>query len=274
MRHTLIFMFFLGLGAARADEMATLPVHYRDAGDVAAMLRPLLEPGEVIVPSPSGLIVRASPQRIAEIRDLLSQLDKRPHRLIIHVRQSGVTSAEELNAAARVQGRIDAGDISDSTVRIQGHIRRGDTRESDDSTQKVQTLDGQAARIAVGESRPFPAPGNVVIISGGRTVVAPGLQYRDLTTGFSVVPRLTGSGEVRLEIAPWSDRADPRSFGGVRTREAMTSVQARLGEWVEIGGQSGGQTSEETRLLGHAYRTSRENVGILLMVEDLDAHLP
>ncbi|HLF95613.1 MAG TPA: secretin N-terminal domain-containing protein [Methylococcaceae bacterium] len=273
MRRALIFLLFL-VGAAGADEMATLPLHHRQADEVVELLRPLLEPGEVIVPNRFSLIVRASPQRIAEIRELLRQLDKRSHRLIIHVRQSGVTSAEELNAAARVQGRIDAGDFSESRVRIQGRIRRGDTRESADNTQQVQTLEGQPARIQMGETRAVPAPGNVVIYGGGHAVVAPGLQYQDLTTGFAVLPRLTGSGEVQLEISPWSDTADPRYLGGVRTREATTSVQVRLGEWVEIGGQTTGQTSEQDRLLGHAYRTSRENVGILLMVEDVDAGLP
>lgn len=274
MRRALIFICAVFLGAARADEMATLPLYNRQADEVVQLLRPLLEPGEVIVPNRSSLIVRASPQRVAEIRDLLRQLDKRPHRLIIHVRQSGVTSAEELNAAARVQGRIDAGDFSDSRVRIQGQIRRGDTRESEDSTQEIQTLEGSPARIALGISRLVPAFGNVVIFSGGHAVIAPGLQYQDLTTGFAVLPRLTGAGEVQLEIYPWSDTADPRFLGGVRTREAMTAVQVRLGEWVEIGGQTTGQTSEQDQLLGHAYHTSRENVGILLMVDDLDANLP
>lgn len=273
MRRALIFLFFL-VGAVGADEMATLPLHHRQADEVVELLRPLLEPGEVIVPNRFSLIVRASPQRIAEIRELLRQLDKRPHRLIIHVRQSGVTSAEELNAAARAQGRIDAGDFSDSRVRIQGQIRRGDTRESEDSTQQIQTLEGSPARIALGISRAVPAPSSVFITRGGRAVVAPGLQYQDLTTGFAVLPRLTGAGEAQLEISPWSDTADPRYLGGVRTREAMTSVQVRLGEWVEIGGQTTGQTGEQDQLLGHAYRTSRENVGILLMVEDLDAGLP
>lgn len=274
MRRALIFVFAVFLGTARAGEMATLPLYHRHADEVVQLLRPLLEPGEVIIPNRSSLIVRASPQRIAEIRDLLRQLDKRPHRLVIHVRQSGGMSAEELNAAARVQGRIDANDFSDSSLRIQGQIRRSDTRESEGSTQQIQTLEGSPARIALGTSRAVPAPGNVVIYDGGHAVVAPGLQYQDLTTGFAVLPRLTGAGEVQLEISPWSDRADPRYLGGVRTREAMTSVQVRLGEWVEIGGQTTGQTSEQDQLLGHSYRTSRESHGILLMVEDLDAHLP
>jgi type II secretory pathway component GspD/PulD (secretin) len=274
MRRALIFLLAFLLGAAWADEMAVLPLAHRHADEIVPLLRPLLEPGEALIPNRTSLIVRASPRRVAEIRQLLQQLDKSPHRLIIHVRQSGVTSAEELNAAARVRGRIDANDFSDSTVRIQGQIRRGDTRESEDSTQQIQTLEGQPARIALGESRIVPAPGNVVILSGGRAVIAPGLQYQDLTTGFAVLPRLTGTGEAQLEIYPWSDTADPRFLGGVRTREAMTSVQVRLGEWVEIGGQTTGETRDQERLLGYSAATRRESHGILLKVEDLDAGLP
>jgi O-acetyl-ADP-ribose deacetylase (regulator of RNase III) len=56
---------------------------------------------------------------------------------------------------------------------------------------------------------------------------------RDLASGFEVVPRLAGGG-VALEIVQQRETPGFRR-GSVHGQRLATSMQARLGEWVEIG---------------------------------------
>ena len=57
---------------------------------------------------------------------------------------------------------------------------------------------------------------------------------RDVSSGFYVVPRVSGE-FVSLEIRQHNDR---RAGPGARidTQSATTTVRARLGEWVDLGG--------------------------------------
>src|SRR5574341_2153174 len=89
--------------------------------------------------------------------------------------------------------------------------------------QRIQVLEGGHAFIATGQSQPG--------VMGGTTY------FRETASGFEVVPRLTGSGVV-LEISAQRP-----------TQGLVTSVTARLGEWVELGtiGEVA-QRSEGTRL--------------------------
>ena len=61
------------------------------------------------------------------------------------------------------------------------------------------------------------------------------ITYKDVTTGFRVLPRVSGS-IVTLEISP--QRAAPSAQGGGSCDIAQmhTTVSGTLGEWIDIGG--------------------------------------
>ena len=81
-------------------------------------------------------------------------------------------------------------------------------------------LEGSRAYIAAGQSRPLRLPD--------------GTEIQELATGFEVVPRLAGGG-VALEIAQQRESPGHRP-GSIEGQRLATTVHARLGEWVEIGG--------------------------------------
>jgi len=98
------------------------------------------------------------------------------------------------------------------------------------------------------------------------------VEYRDVTTGFYVVPRLAGD-RVTLEINPQRDTlANPDQNlprGSVNIQQAATTVSGRLGEWIEVGGIVQGVANQQTAILGSTRELSRDNRQILLKVEEI-----
>ncbi|MDA1342598.1 MAG: hypothetical protein O2966_01715 [Proteobacteria bacterium] len=58
-------------------------------------------------------------------------------------------------------------------------------------------------------------------------------QLIEATTGFEVTPRLVRQ-QVMLDVSPWSDTINAQDQ--FQTQEASASIQANLGEWVDLGG--------------------------------------
>lgn len=257
----LLLTLLLAAGATQASELAVIELRQRPAEEIIPLIRPLLGPADAIVPNRNQLIVRADPATIDDIRALLDQIDTRPHRLLISVAQGGQISRDAFGADAQVRGRIDLNQPDNSNLAIRGQINQGQGRNSIDSTQRVQTLDGHSAIIHMGTQIPVPSPYGY------------GVEYRTATTGFAVTPRLAG-GQVLLDIAPWSDRLEGGPGGVINTQGARTRLQAGLGEWIEVGGVAESATREYGGLTGGGYSSQDRDSRIFLRVEDLDAGQP
>ena len=240
----------------------------RPAEEIANIVRPLLDRDETVVSHRSKLIFKINPSKIGEIRQLVAQLDVSPHRLMISVLQGKDLSVDELNARARINVNIGNRDRGGNSVRARGHFSQTESDSTFGVTQKVQTLEGTPAIIKVGEE--YPVPNYSTHQYGNQTVISGGLEYREATTGFSVIPRLVG-GEVNLEISPWSDRRSHLGNGSVDVQSARTTVRVLLGEWVELGGVTETESFEQRSALSRSYRKRNQKDRIFVMVEDLDA---
>lgn len=261
----ILFALLLCHGYAwAASSFEVIPLAHSLADQVAPMVRPFLSPGDVLVPSRNQLIIKTSPEQLAQIKALLKTLDKSPHRLSISVRQGDRLSLDELNAAAGVTVA--------NNPQLRGHFSQTERSESNNAVQQIQTLEGAPAQIQFGESRATTVP--IVSAYGNQVVVTQGVGYQELSTGFAVVARLAGDGNVLLNITPWAERPDLRGNNAVRSQQASTSLKARLGEWMVIGGQNSSQDMQQNQLLGHRYATWNENTSLMLKVDDLDAGQP
>lgn len=253
-----------------APALEIVPLQHRLADEMAPLIRPLLAPGDVLVPNRTQLILQTSPERLTQIKQLLQTLDRSPHRLLISVRQSSNLSREELDASAQAQGNIPWNRPDQASLTLHGHFNQTGSDDDRNSLQQIQAIEGAPAQIQFGESRPTVT--TVMTTAYGRRVIATqGMGYQDLTTGFSVVARLTGNGEVVLQVQPWSNRPDPLNKNLLRNQQASTALQGKTGEWLVIGSQNNGQTANQTQWLGHHYSTGKENAALLIKVDDLDA---
>jgi type II secretory pathway component HofQ len=224
----LLIALLLACGSARGQgDLEILQLRSRSAEQVIPILRPLLEPGGVLTGQGYQLIIRASPRNLAELRAVLDSIDRPPRRLVISVRQGAAAEEMRRSAGARVDLRP-----GDSRV----DVRIADSRSSSDERvdQRVQVLEGGRAMIGSGESRPLHER-QVFRSPDGRVVRETTTVIQQASTGFEVVPRLSGD-TVHLEIAPQRERF--AQGGAIDSQRVATTVSGKLGEWIDLGGAS------------------------------------
>src|SRR6478735_9601175 len=89
---TNILAFCLALASAASlgqGAIEVIPLRHRTAEQVIPVLQPLLAPGGALSGQYNQLIVRTSPENLAQIRQVLESIDKPSRRLMISVRFDG-----------------------------------------------------------------------------------------------------------------------------------------------------------------------------------------
>lgn len=274
---------------AQSTVLEVITLRYRTAEQVMPVLKPLLDKTGTLSGMQNQLIVRTTPANLAEIKQVLATLDAVPRRLMITVRQDATLDRDRTrpdisgrvsSGAATIAGP-DSGSARGGVVEVQrgedvirGRIDNTRSLNADRDTQTLQVLDGNGAFIRTGQSVPVPQPRVVRTIVNGQVVerVSNAVEYRDVLTGFYVLPRLAGD-RVTLEINPQRDTlAGPEQNlprGSVNIQQATTTVSGRLGEWIEIGGVVQGVANQQTTILGSTRETSSDNRRILLKVDEV-----
>ena len=270
MKKTLLSLIFMALfsSTSTAEEtiLEVISVSNRPASEIQPLLSSLLEVTDQVIADGSNLIVRTTPDRLAEIKALINKLDAAQSNLIITVIQSRQTTADELNAAARVQANIPVDHLSKSGGRISGHVYQTQDKNADENTQTIRTMEGNTAHIKAGST--YPTQNVQIYNSGyGYPAVSTSTEFIEATTGFAVTPRLAGQ-QVILDVSPWSDRMNTR--GQIQTQDAQSTIRINLGEWVELGGIGENSNSSSTGNLSTIRQTSKNQLHILVKVDKMD----
>ncbi len=245
--------------AAARDELVTevFTVGYRPVDEVIDLIRPLVPAPGHVGGMRDQLVVRTTPQNMAEIRRVLQTINKAPANLQISVRSTleGMHTRRgiETYGTNRVgDAEIGRGEPSGTRGLTIGQGSSGvrivqtHSEEDDRTTQRVRVLEGQQAFISTGQSVPVAdrsvsvsGSGNVVVQQGRR-----GVTYRNATRGFYVRPRLAGN-QVTLEIMPFRTSVSRESGGAFDVDRASTVVSGPLGEWIAIGDFSSSDVHNE-----------------------------
>mgnify|MGYP000033816089 CR=1 FL=1 len=277
----ILVLSWAAVGHAQETVLEVITLKYRNADQIIPMLKPLLAPGGTISGMQNRVIVRTTPENLAELRKVLGMVDNAPRRLLISVRQdaAGSGSLDE----AEISGSI-GNDRARATVPGTGsqqggtaQIRRGDDKvrarvqrsqsaSTDRSVQTVQVLEGNEAFINVGQS--------VAIQSGGGTVAQPGAQasqstqYRDIGSGFRVRPRLSGD-QVTLEISTQRDSVADSNAQTFNVQRVDTVVSGRLGEWMELGGVIQSSTQRDSGTVSRRSNAGSDDRSVFLKVDEM-----
>lgn len=253
-RSSTLLILFLGVmvsSLAADGELRVIALKHRLAAEVVPSVQPLLGPGESVNALDNKLIVRATPQTLAQIERLLAAIDVARRNLRISVRhsnrqerglQTGGVSGEYRSGNTRIVTGSEHGDSrsgvivghrgADGNVRL--HTERRITTTNDTGTYTLTVLDGGRAFVRVGES--IPAVDRYLVFVGPRLAgVATGVRYHDVTTGFEVEPRMIGE-RVRLAIHPRLAFRGDRGTQILNLQELRTEVEAAPGEWIDLGG--------------------------------------
>ena len=276
MRRKLLSLIFITLlnniSFAAETIIEVITLYNRSASEIQPLISPMLEDTDRVMADGSNLIVKTTPERLNEIKKFINNLDTRLNNLIITVIQSRHTTAEELNAAARVNLNIPIDDLSKSSGRITGHYDRAKIQNANESTQTIRTLEGNSAYITVGKTYPIQ---NVQIYNSGYgygyPAVSTSTEFIDATTGFAVTPRLTeqhpisGEQQVILDVSPWSDNVNVQ--GQIESQNVQSTIKINLGQWVELGGIDEESHSSANGNLATIRQTNQNRAHILVKVD-------
>lgn len=236
----------IAVSAVASDAIRIIELKHRPAAEVAPLIRPLLGPNDALSTTDYRLIVRAQPATVAAIERLVREIDIARRQLTITVRQFQASESDRSSHGVGGEARIgDRGRVrlpkhprENETVIIGDpdgvQYRGGERRVTDraEHTQQLRVLDGGSGYLRMGQS--IAQVQRVLSLAGDRWVESTEIFERDITTGFDVRPQVRGN-RVQLDIAPRIARlSDPRR-GIVDFREAATSVDVKLGEWIDLG---------------------------------------
>lgn len=270
-----IGLFFLSIGMpVLADyPIEVIELKARSLDEILPVIQPFAGADGTVTGMGNKLVIKASPARLEEIRQLLLSLDRPPQRLLITVgNQDDVTGS---SSGYRASADVKAGD-SRVSVNSPGypvdssraHIRLHDStvQRAQTSRYQVQALEGRPAYINSGIRIPLQTTQHYY--DRGVPHARRSTQLQDITSGFYVVPRLQGD-EVTLEIVQHDDKPGQRR-GVINTQSAGTAVRGRLGEWLELGGVSVSGSNREGGL-GQSVNSQQSNIrDIRVKVECLD----
>lgn len=266
-----ICLLLVGVGSslavAAADMvMEIVPLRHRLIDELLPTLRELVVEGGTVTGLNDQLIIRTTPENLADLKQVLAGLDTELRQLRITVRQD--IAAHNRLREDQLSARIESGDVSAGVGAPHGGpgatiaYGKGDSRvqyrslsthgsEDSANTHFVTTVEGTPAFISAGQSVPLPAQSAVLTPHGA--VVHESIDYRDVGAGFYVTPRLAGD-RVNLEISPFAERPSRRGGGAIDARGLSTTVSGRLGEWIPLGGAA---ESSNAAAGGLAYGTRR-----------------
>lgn len=266
-RHALMFFALSGCGvrgSRAAGDMEIIELRSRTVEEVLPVLLPLVEPGGTLTGMNNQLFLRASAANRAEIRRALASLDRPAKRLIIRV-----TEDREVAMASRgatVGGQVVMSGTGSS--RIEARVWDSDSGRRSGNAQMVQTMDGGRAFIRAGRSLAIPF--RQAVMSPGGAIVSENIVYRDAGQGFYASPRLQGGERVRIEITQQADQFTGGRRGDMVTQSLSTTVQGRLGEWIELGGVGREASGRQEGGFSVGTRDVRDQRSIWLKVEAVE----
>lgn len=232
--YPLFALTLLLVSVVQAASITTIQLRSRPAVEVIPIIEPLLEPGDAISGQGFKIFLRASPQTVDEVRDLIASLDTAAKTLMISVFQG---SKRALSNSAF------SGSIQIENGKVGADVAAGETSQHSEGgpVHRLRVTEGTAGFIETGTRLPYFSSAG----AGG---------YADATTGFYVLPRISGE-RVTLQISPFKNSPSRSGSGNIDTLQADTTITGRLGEWLPLGGVS--ERIERSQGDGVGYRSTQ-----------------
>ncbi len=256
-----IFIFGTSL-AGQNDPLQIIDLKNRPADEIIPVIKPMLKPDDAITGTGFQLFLRTDAKTLEEVTRLLQVMDKAPRNLVIKVRNNldSESNSTDFNAA----GNYEIGDdvrvvVGDRPPKDKGtKVRINSNRNSTDRNTEhmIRVIEGGQAFITAGEIRPYEH--RTIITHNHGVSVYDSVDYQDITSGFYVTPRLTGNNSVSLQVQPHYRSINEERAGTIDVQESDTTVEARLGEWIQIGGIDTDASSKDSGILN----TSRSSKNI------------
>lgn len=233
---TLVIYLCLTLQAVAASEFKIIPLQHRFAEEILPAIKPLVGVNGTATTMQNNLIIRTSPENMAEIEKVINTLDTTRQNLKITVSRNKNSLTEQNSAEISARKRI--GNVAIETGKMHNIIRNGaaldiknhQSKSQINNSQFIQVLDGEQAFISVGQSIPYTQ--EWVSLTHRYIGIQYTTEFIDINTGFAVRPKSIGK-QVEVEITP---RFSQLNRVGVIDFDMLTTiVRTNRGEWINLG---------------------------------------
>lgn len=246
-------------------ELKIITLQHRFAQDLLPAIQPMVGEDGTASAVDNHLLIRAAPERMQAIEQVIATLDVMRKNVRITVSHSDTSQTQ--GSRAGVSGRVRTGDVEIQTSRgVPDGVRLDiDDRQSSSlrsGTEFVTVMDGERAFIRVGQSVPYTQQWVQLTrqyISAGQTTT-----FQDITTGFAVRPRYIGD-QVELEITP---RIASLNRGNVIDFEELsTIVRVAPGQWFDVGGSMQSRDDVSRAILSQRERSGSSSNYLRIKVD-------
>ncbi|MBI2266819.1 MAG: hypothetical protein HYU64_16930 [Armatimonadetes bacterium] len=250
----LFFLLSASFSQAESFEFRAFRVLHRPVTEVEPLVRAVVSTGgKLVIDSRTNqILVSDSPSVLGKVEKILKEFDITPTMVRVQVE---LVEREELVrrgiALTQVQYRSGIWGVS---ILGPGSFER---------KQRVRSfltlMSDTEGQLAAGERIPYVTLSPWLGLYG---VVSSGVAFVDATTGFLVLPRVTGD-RIRLDLTPFA--ATPTgnsSIPVIRFSRAKATVELKSGEEVVLAGQD----QETSRFLGALLGASRESAQSNLII--------
>lgn len=267
MRNALLILFLMVCMPLHAEmTIETIQLHQRTANELIPVLQPMVENGGSITGTGYKLFVRSSPTNIAQLRQMISQIDVAPKQLLISVSLDRAVMQENARASAHVKvrgkttleigkqshapGGVEIHGQNDSRIKYDARIFERTRAKHAPQVQTMRVTEGLWATIKTGQAIPVATRSR-----NHDGTVTETYTYTAVASGFQVLPRVNGD-NVTLSIRPQSQSPQPGLSGAYNTTEIDTTVSGKLGQWIALGSVDTSQLHSGT---GIGYRTQQHS---------------
>ena len=105
-------------------------------------------------------------------------------------------------------------------------------------------------------------------VTHGNVVVQDSIDYHDVSSGFYVLPRVSGD-MVTLQVSPQLSRIQPNQGAVFDVQNAETTITGRLGQWLQIGGIVQQFNTSDRETLRRTRQQGQEQRNIYVKVEEI-----
>jgi hypothetical protein len=248
--------------SAFADEMQVFELQGATLEEIVPLIKPFVGTEGTVTGMHNRLIVRTTPERMAEVRKILAEFDRPPRRLLIHLRDSAPSESEsgQLDLSLRTP-RVSLGEADGNRLSAKHYTTRSETQ----GQRTLQTLEGRPTLISSGILRPEVTRSGFIV--GPWRGYETDIDYRPITSGFYARVQLLGE-RVRIEIS--SQKQSPEKGSSViKQQQTDTVVSGRLGEWLPLAVIAQRQTIHSSGIASKRHSKSAQEDTLWVKVEAL-----
>lgn len=263
-------LIFYSLCAWAETEFKIITLQHRFASDLLPAVEQMIDEQGSANAIDNQLILRTTPERMRDIKALVSKMDTARINRRITISTSSSLQSEQTEIAARGTAKVGKITVSNdrrsrfNTGRVEVEQNSRDIHQT--SQQFISVTDGERAYIRTGQIIPFTQ--EWITLTRRYVQVERFTDWREISTGFAVQPRTIGdsaTGQIELEITPRIARTDGQ--GILDFEELSTVVRTSLGAWVDLGGTMQQNDDVSRKILGYTKRSGNTENELKIRVD-------